>query len=85
MMAPSGMTFYTGDHFADWQGNLFVGSLYREQLHRLTMDGEEITGEEILLEDSVGRVRDVRQGPNGYLYVVTDAEQGGIYRIEPAN
>ena len=84
-MAPSGMAFYTGDHFGDWQGSLFVGSLYREQLHRLTMDGDEISDEEILLEDSVGRIRDVRQGPDGYLYVVTDAEQGGIYRLEPAN
>lgn len=84
-MAPSGMTFYTADHFPDWQGNLFVGSLYREQLFRLVVDGDEISSDEVLLDGTVGRIRDVRQGPDGFLYVVTDQSDGGVYRIEPVN
>jgi aldose sugar dehydrogenase len=84
-MAPSGMAFYTGDAFPGWRGNLFVGSLLREQLHRLVIDGRKVTHEEVLLggDHSVGRIRDVRQGPDGLLYVVTDESDGGIYRIEP--
>ena len=84
-MAPSGMAFYTAEQFSEWQGSLFVGSLYREQLHRLVLNGDEITDEEILLADTIGRIRDVRQGPDGFLYVATDDEDGGIYRLEPVN
>lgn len=82
-MAPSGMAFYTGD-VSEWNNNLFVGSLRREQLHRLVLDGDgEVTHEEVLLADTLGRIRDVRQGPDGMLYVVTDDEDGGVYRLEP--
>jgi aldose sugar dehydrogenase len=81
-MAPSGMTFYDGDSYPGWNGNLFVGSLYRQQLHRLVLDGDEVSHREVLLDDTVGRIRDVRQGPDGYLYVVTDQSDGGVYRIE---
>nr|WP_228632338.1 PQQ-dependent sugar dehydrogenase [Halomonas sp.] len=82
-MAPSGMAFYTGD-VDEWKNNLFVGSLRREQLHRLVLDEDnEVTHEEVLLEDTLGRIRDVRQGPDGMLYVVTDEEDGGVYRLEP--
>ncbi|MCC5880526.1 MAG: PQQ-dependent sugar dehydrogenase [Idiomarina sp.] len=84
-MAPSGMAFYTGYHFSDWSNNLFVGSLYREQLHRLVLDGDEVSHTEVLLDGTVGRIRDVRQGPDGYLYVLTDESDGGLYRIEPAS
>jgi aldose sugar dehydrogenase len=84
-MAPSGMAFYDGAAFPGWQGNLFVGSLLREQLHRLVIDGQRVTHEEVLLDGIVGRIRDVRQGPDGFLYVVTDHDDGGIYRIEPAS
>lgn len=83
-MAPSGLAFYTGDAFPGWNGHLFAGSLYRKQLHRLVIDGERVTHEEILLSDTLGRIRDVRQGPDGYLYVLTDEEDGGVYRLEPA-
>jgi aldose sugar dehydrogenase len=83
-MAPSGMAFYTGDAFPGWRNNLFVGSLVREQLHRLELDGRRVAHEEILLDGTVGRIRDVRQGPDGLLYVVTDHGDAGIYRIEPA-
>lgn len=84
-MAPSGMAFYTADHFPDWQGNLFVGSLYREQLHRLVFSGSDIVLEEVLLSETIGRIRDVRQGPDGFLYLVTDQGDGGVYRLEPAS
>lgn len=83
-LAPSGMVFYTGDDVIEWQNNLFVGSLYREQLHRLVLDeNNEVVHEEVLLDDQIGRIRDVRQGPDGMLYVVTDEEDGGVYRLEP--
>ncbi|PMR73257.1 pyrroloquinoline-quinone glucose dehydrogenase [Billgrantia endophytica] len=83
-VAPSGMAFYTGEEIPGWQGNLFVGSLYAEQLHRLVLNGDSVEHEEILLEeDGVGRIRDVRQGPDGLLYFLTDEEDGGLYRLEP--
>jgi aldose sugar dehydrogenase len=82
-IAPSGMTFYTGDKFPAWRGNLFVGSLKFGLLARLTVQGERVTAEERLLEGFRDRVRDVRQGPDGYLYLVTDEGNGRIVRIEP--
>ncbi|TXK62051.1 PQQ-dependent sugar dehydrogenase [Alkalisalibacterium limincola] len=83
-MAPSGLAFYTGDAFPAWQGQLFAGSLAKKQLHRLVIDGQDVTHEEVLLSDTIGRIRDVRQGPDGYLYLLTDEEDGGLYRLEPA-
>ncbi|WP_447527985.1 PQQ-dependent sugar dehydrogenase [Vreelandella sp. TE19] len=84
-MAPSGLAFYTGD-IVEWQNNMFAGSLNREQLHRLVLDDDnQIVHEEMLLADTLGRIRDVRQGPDGMLYVLTDEEDGGLYRIEPQN
>jgi len=83
-MAPSGLAFYTGDAFPQWQGQLFAGSLAKKQLHRLVIDGQSVTHEEILLSDAIGRIRDVREGPDGYLYLLTDEEDGGLYRLEPA-
>lgn len=82
-LAPSGLAFYTGDEFPEWQGSLFVGALYAERLHRLVLDGDEVAHEEVLLENELGRIRDVRQGPDGLLYVLTDESDGGLYRIEP--
>lgn len=84
-MAPSGMAFYTAEHFTGWQGNLLVGSLYREQLHRLVLEDDQITHEEILVDGTIGRIRDVRQGPDGFVYLLTDQSDGGIYRLEPVN
>jgi aldose sugar dehydrogenase len=83
--APSGLAFYTGDAFPGWQGNLFAGALASKEVRRLVLDGERVTHDEPFLTDEVGRIRDVRQGPDGFLYVVTDEEAGGVYRIEPAN
>jgi glucose/arabinose dehydrogenase len=71
-IAPSGMTFYTGNAFPAWKGSLFVGGLGSTALVRLTVEGEKVTGEERLLQENKERIRDVVQGPDGALYVLTD-------------
>lgn len=89
-IAPSGMAFYTGEHFPRWQGNLFVGSMITGRipgtghLERIVFNrqGEEIRRERLLTEFRQ-RVRDVRQGPDGFLYVLIDEEDGVLLRIEP--
>lgn len=91
-IAPSGLTFYTGEHFPAWQGNLFVGSmrvgrmLRTGHLERIVFNGR---GEEVrrewLLSELKQRIRDVRQGPDGYLYVLTEEEDAVLLRIEPAH
>ena len=83
-IAPSGMAFYTGDRFPAWRGNLFVGSLKFGLVSRLELQGERVVSEERILDGLGGRVRDVRQGPDGYLYLLTDESNGRIVRIEPA-
>ncbi|MDP9139762.1 MAG: PQQ-dependent sugar dehydrogenase [Pseudomonadota bacterium] len=80
-IAPSGMAFYTADRFPAWRGNLFVGSLKFGQLVRLELDGDKVTHEERLLDGINRRIRDVRLGPDGYLYLLTDAEDGAILRV----
>ncbi|SFF25760.1 Glucose/arabinose dehydrogenase, beta-propeller fold [Fontimonas thermophila] len=80
-IAPSGMAFYTAERFPAWRGNLFVGSLKFGLLVRLTLDGERVVGEERLLEGLGQRIRDVRQGPDGYLYLLTDASDGAVLRV----
>lgn len=82
-IAPSGMAFYTGDVFDKWQGDLFIGSLKFGLLVRLELDGTRVTGEERLLDGLDDRVRDVRQGPDGFLYLLTDDYDGRILRLEP--
>jgi glucose/arabinose dehydrogenase len=82
-IAPSGMVFYSGDRYPGWQGNLLVGSLKFSLLARLTLKGNEVVAEERLLEDAIGRIRDVQQGPDGYLYLLTDEGDGGLYRLDP--
>ena len=84
-IAPSGMTFYTGDRFPRWRGDLFVGSLKDRMLVRLSLDGEQVVGEERFLYDALGRIRDVRQGPDGLLYLLTDENDGALVRLEPVN
>jgi glucose/arabinose dehydrogenase len=81
-IAPSGMAFYTGDKFPKWRDNLFVGSLSYQMLVRLKLDGEEVIEEERLLT-GIGRVRDVRFGPDGHLYLLTDSSNGALLRFEP--
>jgi glucose/arabinose dehydrogenase len=84
VIAPSGMAFYTGDSLPQWKGNLFVGGLRAEALVRLELDGAKVTHEERLLKELGMRIRDVAQGPDGAIYVVTDASDGQIIRISPA-
>jgi glucose/arabinose dehydrogenase len=81
-IAPSGMAFLTSDRYPGWKGSLFVGALRGQMLVRLTLDGHRVVGEERLLEDLKERIRDVRQGPDGWLYVVTDSSNGRIIRLE---
>ncbi len=82
-IAPSGMAFYTGDRIPQWRGNLFVGSLKFQLLVRLEVDGELIVKEHRLLQKKLGRIRDVRNGPDGYLYLLTDEDNGKLIRLEP--
>jgi glucose/arabinose dehydrogenase len=82
-IAPSGMAFYTGDAFPKWKGDLFVGSLKFQLLVRLRLDGEKVVKEERLMQGAIGRIRDVRMGPDGFLYVVTDESPGVVARLEP--
>jgi glucose/arabinose dehydrogenase len=81
-IAPSGMAFYEGERFPRWRGNLFVGALVDRSLVRLELDGERVVREERLLQGSLGRIRDVRSGPDGYLYLLTDAPAGVLARLE---
>ena len=83
-IAPSGMAFYTGDRFPRWKGDLFVGALRDQLLVRLKLDGEKVVKEERMLQGTVGRIRDVRQGPDGFLYLLVDSSSGAIVRLEPA-
>jgi len=81
-IAPSGMTFYTGGLFPQWQGDLFVGALAGRHLRRVELRGEEVIGQEVLLDRRIGRIRDVRTGPDGRLWLLTDEENGALYSIE---
>ena len=83
-IAPSGMAFYTGDRFPRWKGDLFVGALKDQMLVRLLLDGEKVVREERLLKGVLGRIRDVRAAPDGYLYLLTDDSNGVLARLEPA-
>jgi len=82
-IAPSGMAFYTGDQFSNWKGNLLVGALRDEMLVRLQLNGEKVVREERLLKGQIGRIRDVRAGPDGLVYLLTDERDGVIARLEP--
>jgi glucose/arabinose dehydrogenase len=84
VIAPSGMAFYTASLFPAWKGNLFIGGHATNDLVRLELDGEKVVGEERLLKDLGERIRDVRQGPDGALYVVTDdRSKGGVLKLVP--
>jgi len=84
-IAPSGMAFYTGDRFPAWRGDLFVGALRDQLLVRLKLDGEKVVKEERMLRNALGRIRDVRNGPDGFVYLLTDESPGVLARLEPAN
>ena len=82
-IAPSGMAFYDGDKFPGWRGSLLVGALKFRLLARLELDGERVVREERMLEDVLGRIRDVRVGPDGFVYLLNDHPNGVIARLEP--
>nr|WP_317623051.1 PQQ-dependent sugar dehydrogenase [Thiohalomonas denitrificans] len=83
VIAPSGMTFYTGGQFSEWQGNILVGGLVAQAIVRLSQDGEQITEEERIELDA--RIRDVVQGMDGAVYALTDQTNGKILRLTPAD
>ena len=83
-IAPSGMAFYTGELFPAWRGSLLVGALKDQMLVRLSLDGEKVTGEERLLQGLRERIRDVRAGPDGAIYLVTDNSVGRVLKVVPA-
>ncbi len=82
-IAPSGMAWVEGDLFPDWRGDLLVGALKFELLVHLTMDGDRVIGEERLFQGRFGRIRDVRIGPDGAIYLLTDERRGALIRITP--
>lgn len=83
VIAPSGAQFYTGSTFPEWRGSIFIGGLASQRLVRLVIKDNRVTGEEHLLADRRQRIRDVRQGPDGALYVVTDQANGELWKIAP--
>ena len=75
------MAFYNSDRFKPWQHSVFIGSLVDKNVIRLQLDGDKVIHEERLLGELNSRIRDVRQGPDGYLYVLTDEDSAGLYRV----
>jgi len=82
-IAPSGMSFYTGNLFPEWQGDVFVGALAGRHLRRLELEGSRVVKQEVLLKNRIGRIRDVEVGPQGKLWLLTDEDNGTLYRLEP--
>jgi glucose/arabinose dehydrogenase len=83
-IATSGLLVYTGNRFPQWRGNLLAGGLAGQQITRLTMDGQRVVSKETLVQNQ-GRIRDIKQGPDGLIYLAVDAAEGAtILRIEPA-
>ncbi|MFT7043046.1 MAG: glucose/arabinose dehydrogenase [Candidatus Azotimanducaceae bacterium] len=82
-IAPSGLAFYDGDAFPEWQGDLFVGALVNNDVRRLDMVDGKVNAEEILFSEIDERIRDIRMGPDGFLYILTDSAAGKIIRVVP--
>ena len=78
------MAFYTGDKFPAWKGSILIGALAGELVSRLETKDNRVTGEERILQELGERIRDVRQGPDGFVYLLTDSPQGRILRLRPA-
>ncbi len=83
-IAPSGMTFYDGKAFPAWKGNVFLGGMSGRQVVRLEMKRGRVVGEEKLLMDRCKRTKDVSEGPDGAIYVITDETPSEILRLAPA-
>ncbi len=82
-IAPSGLAFVTSDRYPGWKGNLLVGALRGQMLVRLSINGRKVVADEELLTELDDRIRDVRQGPDGYVYLVTDGNEGQVLRLDP--
>jgi glucose/arabinose dehydrogenase len=82
-IAPGGISFYNGKLFPAWQGNLFVAALAAKHLARLVLQGDRVIGEERLLTELDTRIRDVKEGPDGALYVLTDRDGGKLLKLVP--
>lgn len=82
-IAPSGMAFYNGSAFPEWNNNIFIGALVQRHLRRLVVQNNKVVSQEILLKDLGERIRDVRTGPDGHLYLLTDSKNGRLLRLEP--
>jgi aldose sugar dehydrogenase len=82
-IAPSGMAFYEGDRFPGWRGSILVGALKDAMLVRLELDGDKVVKEERMMRDVIGRIRDVRVGPDGMVYLLSDDTRGALFRLEP--
>lgn len=80
---PSGLAIYHADAFPNWRGHLFAGFLRTQTVHRLVIENNTVVAEEPLLSEVIGRIRDVRVAPSGFIYFVTDEANGGLFRIEP--
>ncbi|MGB8816748.1 MAG: PQQ-dependent sugar dehydrogenase [Rhizobiaceae bacterium] len=80
-IAPSGLAFFSGAKYPEWKGDLFVGALAGTKLVRLDMDNGKVIGEEAMLEDLGERIRDVREGPDGELYLLTDSPEGRVLKL----
>lgn len=83
-IAPCGMSFYQGDKFPNWKGDLFVGALVKKHLRRLSLQGDKVIEQEVLL-DGLARIRDVRTSPDGDIYILTDDTNGKVLRLEPSD
>ena len=83
VISPSGLTIYSGDLFPEWKGNFFIGGLSSKALLRLVLVGDRVVGEERLLMDREARTREVVQGPDGALYLLTDDEDGALLKVTP--
>jgi glucose/arabinose dehydrogenase len=83
--APAGLAQVTSNAFGAWEGNLLAGGLGSEKLLRLGLEDGSVAEEELVLDGQIGRIRDVRQGPDDAIYLLTDASQGGLYRLRPTD
>ncbi len=82
-LAPSGLALVSSEHFEEWNGNLLAGGLRAERIRRLLIEDHTVLHDEEILYNELGRIRDVRQGPDGFIYVLNDADPGTLFRIEP--
>jgi len=77
------MAFYEGDKFPDWKNSLFVGALVNKEVRRLTVNNQQVTAEETVFAELDARIRDIRVGLDGLLYIITDGDPGAVVRVHP--